>query len=185
MIHQGLKDQDKNKPFTPFVILEDDATPYKQIPDNIDVPDDADIVYLGLSSQGWSGLGHMLQHSVDINNDYVRTYNMLGGHSIMFCTPLGASAYQRALVENYYTRLIIWDIPFADSQSYYNVYALKIPLFYQDKNLGGQELPTKITLKDGNILYESEQHHIMPTKYVSKPFRSSFRSPFIIDNTNN
>ena len=43
--------QDKNKPFQPFVIFEDDIKK-KEFPSEIEIPDDADILYIGLSTWG-------------------------------------------------------------------------------------------------------------------------------------
>ena len=173
MINQGLKDQDKNKPFTPFITLEDDVNIYKEFPVSIQIPDDADIVYVGISSFGWSGTNHEPLYCTNIDDDYVRIYNMLSTHAIMFCTALGAATYQRALVENYYTILREWDIPFANTQPYLNVYARRIPLFYQYGKLNGQELPTKITLKNGIVNYESNEYHYTILREWDIPFANT------------
>ena len=49
MFDLGVRNQDKTKPFQPFVILEDDAKMCRKIPDLIDIPDNCDLFYLGIS----------------------------------------------------------------------------------------------------------------------------------------
>ena len=49
IIDHACKNQDPNKPFQPFVILEDDAAICEKIPDFIDIPDNCDLFYLGTS----------------------------------------------------------------------------------------------------------------------------------------
>jgi hypothetical protein len=75
-----------------------------------------------------------------IDNDVVRIYNMLAMHGIIICSASGALAIQKAVLEGY-ERKIIWDIFVAQIQPYYNVYALKQPLVFQDKkyNSGSAE----------------------------------------------
>lgn len=68
---------------------------------------------------------------------------MLSLHGIIICPARGLLAIQKCMLEGYFTD-IIWDIFTAQIQPYYNVYALKKPLVYQDKTIGGQEEPTKI-----------------------------------------
>ena len=48
----------------------------------------------------------------------------------------------------YINKNIIWDIYTAQIQPYLNVYALKKPLVYQYKKIGGDEKPTKINYID-------------------------------------
>lgn len=47
-----------------------------------------------------------------------------------------------------YFKNIIWDIYTSQIQCYLNVYALKKPLVYQYKEIGGQEKATKINYID-------------------------------------
>ena len=48
ILDQSCIHQDKNKPFQPFAILEDDVKKYRDFPSDIQIPDDADILYIGL-----------------------------------------------------------------------------------------------------------------------------------------
>ena len=123
----------------PFIILEDDATPFDYDP-IISIPDDTDALYLGISS--W---GRMNSHSgpfvqweyyfkeVDIN--LLRVYNMLGAHAILYLNDEYVSLCKK-IAKNAYEIADHQDIGFAEIQRYYNVYAFNDPLFYQTSSNG-------------------------------------------------
>lgn len=148
IIDKALRDQDITKPFQPFIILEDDASKYRSFPDYLDIPFNADLVYLGLTVYGW---GHKINramrlvYSEDYNADYIKVNNMLATHAIMVCSPAGAAMITKCMMDSYYKNEP-WDISLASSQPFYNIYALKIPLVYQDEKYGGREKSTKITV---------------------------------------
>ena len=48
MLDLATQHQNTNQPFKPFVILEDDIKKCKELPKNIDIPDDTDWLYVGL-----------------------------------------------------------------------------------------------------------------------------------------
>ncbi|GAF87106.1 unnamed protein product [marine sediment metagenome] len=64
-------------------------------------------------------------------------------------------------MDAYYTK-VAWDVPLAQIQPYYNVYALKVPLFYQDSTVGGDENLTHFTLDC------SEFHELPEEEYLNK-----------------
>jgi hypothetical protein len=144
MIDKGLRDQDRSKPFQPFIIMEDDASKMREFPKTIRIPEDADIVYLGLHSWGYSKTEPVRTiYSEDYDKDLIKVKNLLALHGVMVCSAAGASVIQRSMVESYY-RDKAWDVPITHAQPFYNVYALKKPLVYQDKKYGGKESVTKI-----------------------------------------
>ena len=49
MLEQAEYNQEKDKPFQPFVIFEDDIKKYRHFPEYIEIPDDSDILYIGIS----------------------------------------------------------------------------------------------------------------------------------------
>lgn len=49
---QACINQDKNKPFQPFAIFEDDVKKTDEFPLEIEIPNDTDILYVGLSAYG-------------------------------------------------------------------------------------------------------------------------------------
>ena len=67
----------------PFIIVEDDATPLNFKP-VVSIPDDADAVYLGISSWGRMNghSGPFVQYE-NIDDNLHRVYNMLGTHAIL------------------------------------------------------------------------------------------------------
>ena len=136
--------KDGNKVFQPFIIFEDDIKKYREFPKTIEIPDDADILYIGLSicgmnNQSWC---NTVCYS-NVNEEVIRIYNMLALHGIIICSPRGLLMIQKCMLESYF-KDIEWDIFIAQSQPFYNVYALRKPLVYQYAQLGGQEVPTKI-----------------------------------------
>ena len=146
------------------------------MPDKIEIPDDADIIYIGVSC---GGLGrHTRQkpgdplYATDYNEKYIRVYNMLSTHAIMICSAAGANIYTQCMLEGFYNPTA-WDCYLARIQSYYNVYALKNPLFYQDVKYGGVEYATNIKFDSvGNTTFHSKeenQYPWLPTKYITPP----------------
>uniref|UniRef100_A0A6C0HT95 Nucleotide-diphospho-sugar transferase domain-containing protein n=1 Tax=viral metagenome TaxID=1070528 RepID=A0A6C0HT95_9ZZZZ len=135
--------QDPSKPFQPFVIFEDDVKKYREFPKTIEIPDNTDILYIGLSCCAMkhdSGACHVC--FTNTTNEVIKIYNMLALHGIIICSPRGLLAIQKCMLEGYF-KDIIWDIFTAQIQPFYNVYALKTPLVYQFGEIGGHEAPTK------------------------------------------
>lgn len=158
MVDKGLRDQDNTRPFQPFVMLEDDASKYREFPEYIDIPIDADIVYLGLHSWGYSkdeAINTIFADDVD--NDLMRVKNLLALHGVMICSAAGGAVFERCMTESYY-RDKPWDIPITHAQPFYKVYALKTPLVYQDYEYGGKESVTKIKAKTGWFKPIPEKH---------------------------
>ena len=160
MIDLGLRNQDRTKPFTPFVMYEDDCSKYREYPDYIEIPDDADICYIGLSKSSMNETKwHIASYYTHIDDAVVRIYNMLATHGIIVCSASGALAIQKAVLEGY-QKNIIWDIFVAQIQPYYKVYALKQPLVFQDKKYGGNEYYTRTAI-------ESCEDSPLPKKYIN------------------
>jgi len=146
IIDLALRKQDRTKPFTPFIIYEDDCSKYRDFPNTIEIPDDADFFYLGISKCSMNSFTHhsglYFQH---YNSDIVRIYNMLSTHGMLICSALGAMAIQKAITESYY-KDITWDITISQLQWHYNVYAFKQPLVFQDSVYGGCEKETRFSI---------------------------------------
>ena len=109
----------------PFILLEDDSVPLNFI-DEIEIPDETDALYLGVSSwgrmNGHSGpcvqweYAHPLLGSGSLNPDYIDLCKRI--------------AYHGYLISDHH------DIGFADVQKYYDVYAFDNPMFYQTSSNG-------------------------------------------------
>lgn len=122
-----------NQVEAPFIILEDDADP-KYFKSKIDVPDDADAVYLGNSQWGYmqSYSGFYLKYKkVKGKKDIYKIYNMLSSHAILYLTQEYVDVCKRTTkycAEEYDMPM---DVPFAMIQRFFNVYTTDSPFFIQ------------------------------------------------------
>ncbi len=140
--HYNILSKDINGP---VVILEDDCVISRKHT-VIDVPDDADAVYLGLSNWGYldsvskSGNFNYMRHKQF--KDIYRIDGMLATHAILYIS----KEYKEIA-----TRVAKWsadndrhiDQGFALVQKYFNVYALENPLFYQHSNTKATNIKLK------------------------------------------
>lgn len=148
MIERGLRAQIPSAAFHPFLMLEDDIT-FTEERLIVDIPDDADILYIGLSNCSMnSDQFHYANYYTSVEGfpAVVRIKHMLASHGILVCSALGAAAIQRTMLETYLSDKP-WDIPLAFIQPYYRVYALRRPWVYQDSAYGGDEACTRITFE--------------------------------------
>ena len=118
------------------IILEDDCV-IKNNKSVIEVPDDADAVYLGLSEWGFrrdnsKRENYIFTQHEEMNHIY-RIDSMLATHAILYlnddfmkvCTQVAKYSMDNS---------VHIDQGFARIQRYYNVYALANPIFYQSSN---------------------------------------------------
>jgi hypothetical protein len=159
MIERGLMKQIPGQPFIPFLMIEDDVSVLVDR-DTLDIPDNTDILYIGLSC---CSMNHDSFHyanyyeSVDNYPDIIRIKHMLASHGLMICSPLGAAALQRTMMETWFSHMP-WDVPMAYIQPYYNVYALREPFVYQNEERGGDASCTRITLHGTD--------HVLPNEFL-------------------
>mgnify|MGYP003632995075 CR=1 FL=1 len=123
----------------PFIILEDDCVIKSFIPE-ISIPDDTDALYLGISS--W---GRLDSHSGEyvltsqVNSGFLRVYNMLGTHAMLFLSERYVSACKA--IADYSMQLPAHlDVGYAEVQKYYTIYAFDDPMFFQTSS-GGTDKP--------------------------------------------
>ena len=134
--HSHLKALETN----PDIILEDDCIPhfYRE---EIEFPDDADVLFLGVSTG--TTKTHIPKYK-KISEDIYRLYDMTTLHAILYVTDRGRewlrNAYQLSVEEN-----IGMDKATAQTLTAINAYGLNYPIWYQ-KDLVSQ---TKITLDEG------------------------------------
>lgn len=117
----------------PFIILEDDADP-KHFRSSIEVPDDADAVYLGNSQWGLqsSHAGFYLKYQkVESMREVFRIYNMLSSHAILYLNQEYVEMCKRTTKYCAYVNPMPMDVPFAMIQRFFNVYTINKPLFIQ------------------------------------------------------
>jgi len=125
--YEVLKD---TKP--PFIIIEDDCALNKDFVNEIEIPDDVDALYLGISHWG-RYLNHSgpYVHYESINDEIVRVYNMLATHAIMYLSQTYVDICKRISYHYGYEVEGHLDIGFAEIHKFYNVYSYDEPLFRQ------------------------------------------------------
>ena len=127
----------------PVIIFEDDANITEHYNNKIDVPDDADAIWLGTSIYGlvnnWESMS--LRDGIYLTqpkktgeyNNFYKVENMLSLHAVVFIT----NKYKQSMF-NYLEYLInkqtAPDIITAETMKYFNIYACKKPMFFQDDN---------------------------------------------------
>jgi hypothetical protein len=165
LAEQALACQDNSNNFTPFGLFEDDVNKYREFPQTIDIPDNADILYIGTSIYGynhsikWANL-NVFTESIGNSTTIYKINNMLSTHGFIITSIRGLNYLKKAMNESY--KLDIgWDIILAGIQSYYNVYCLKTPLVYQDGRVGGCEDATNKDLKLNLLNVPIPKHYIM------------------------
>ena len=147
----------------PFVLFEDDCHLHNFKP-VIEVPDDADAVYLG-TSQWARYLGAFsgpFVHYEKVSDDIVRTYNMLGGHAILYLTAEYVSMCKR--ISHHASEVIGYnqDPGFAEVQKYFNIYSVNDPFFKQD---GYNEAVTTCKITDVGIHVSDSQRFFDSVKF--------------------
>lgn len=115
----------------PCIVLEDDCVEYA-FRDTVEIPDDADIIFLG----AWKDIpkpfksGKYVPAYEKVSDDLVRVYSMLGSHAIMYVSDKGREvalkAYEMAI------RTEAWnDVVLSRTLPFINAYAFTKPLFAQ------------------------------------------------------
>jgi hypothetical protein len=121
------------------LILEDDCVPFNYR-DTIEVPDDADVVFLGIST----GTTHTTKPKYKkLSDEIYRLYDMTSLHAVLYITEAGRqwlrNAYDMTVREN-----VGFDISTAKLMPTINAYGLNIPVWYQFD----VESQTKLTLDE-------------------------------------
>jgi hypothetical protein len=132
---------------SPDIILEDDCLPFDYRED-LDFPDNADVVFLGSST------GTAQTHSpkyIKISKDIYKLNDMTSLHAVLYITEAGRqwlrNAYEMTTKEN-----IAIDIATARLMPTINAYGLNSPIWYQRD----AEFSTKRTLDEAMLFDGSE-----------------------------
>lgn len=124
-----------------FIVFEDDASPTEKFKHTIDIPDDADAIYLGVSPWGFrsdqdikggADYNGSVFEEVDGFPEVFKIHSTLTCHAILYIS----KRYAKAALESYKKSIDLGH--FGDAQIYfdglfdkYNVYAVG-PFFYQN-----------------------------------------------------
>ena len=146
----------------PFILFEDDCHLHNFKP-VIEIPDNADAVYLGTSqwARYWQFSGPFV-HYEKYNDEIVRVYNMLGGHAILYLTQDYVRMCQR--ICRHHSEIIGYnqDPGFAEVQKYFNIYSMNDPFFKQS---GYNEAVTTCKVTDVGIHISDAQRFFDSVKY--------------------
>ena len=132
---------------SPVLILEDDVKWDGTM--ELEVPDDADAVYLGNSNRGntllkWSSLSKF-------DSQYYRVYSMRATHAILYIS----SRYKLAAANSIDTGGVVLDESLANIQKHFKIYTKDKPVFYQ------ADTPNEEATRQsaGEIMTKSTLHH--------------------------
>jgi hypothetical protein len=134
----------------PFLILEDDARLVKNLPETITVPQEAKLIYWGISLWECNGVKPPLAIS-DYNDEYYRLHHSLGCHAILIPNKEGADHFIKINKESI-ERLDYSDIWFAVESS--------------------KEL--YLTPKDGPYIYQNDAHTEPITKFLWEDLKQKY-----------
>lgn len=155
---------DKSIP-TPFLLLEDDILFTGNDDFEIEVPDDADALFLGVSqwARYFSFSGPFL-HYRRVDDRIVQVYNMLSGHAVIYLSDEYRQVCSRISKYCGYQLLDHMDNGYAEIQKYYNVYSLDLPMFKQNGHNGGVT-STRITemgidVSQSNCFFNSVKYEL-------------------------
>jgi hypothetical protein len=109
------------------LILEDDCLPTEYYRDSFEVPDDADVVYLGIST-GTTG-AHEPKYE-KLSDDVYKLNDMTTAHAILYVTEAGRQ-WLRNSHDLTAEEKIGFDVATAKLMPTVNVYGLNKPLWYQ------------------------------------------------------
>lgn len=146
--HYNILSQVKSK----TIILEDDCRINNDV-STIEVPDDADAVYLGLSAWGYlkdiSKPENYLFEEVKNFPGVYKVNGMLATHAILYITKDYIKTCERIAKYSMENSVHV-DQGFARVQRYFNIYAIDKPIFYQSSNTDA----TKIKFVKNRIIEE-------------------------------
>jgi hypothetical protein len=113
---------------TPLLILEDDIEFVDNFNPVIDIPDDSDGVYLGISH------GNRYYQSCRHDENYLRIGGILAAHAILYVTPQFREAMSNIGKHCLNVLQRPWDMGTAAIQQHFKVYAPNEPFFYQSND---------------------------------------------------
>lgn len=137
----------------PVLVLEDDCGITAHYNDNIDVPDNADAVYLGTSSWGArNGISEWANSElIPYNDNFYKLNGMTSAHAILFLNSNFLNHLNK-IGESYNEESPMpFDYLIAQEQHKFNVYGVAEPLFFQ-KDSGNEN----VTLFSLNNLYKHQ-----------------------------
>jgi GR25 family glycosyltransferase involved in LPS biosynthesis len=161
----------------PFIIIEDDCSLNKEFDKNIEIPDNVDALYLGISHWG-RYLNHSgpYVHITKVNDEIVRVHNMLATHAILYLSESYVDICKRISYNFGYEIENHLDIGFAEVHRFFNVYSFDEPLFRQ------YEWSAVTTGKLSGVSYDKNKANVLYQEVKSQDenyykLNQEFKSP--------
>ena len=115
----------------PFIIFEDDCA-INKFRYEIEIPDDADAVHLGISQWArYLNFSGPFVHYKVIDDSIVKIYNMLAAHAVLYLSKNYVDICSR-VADYWHSIEEPFDVGITEIQKYYNVYAMNNPFFKQN-----------------------------------------------------
>jgi GR25 family glycosyltransferase involved in LPS biosynthesis len=115
----------------PFIVLEDDCALKTEVTE-MEIPDDIDMIYLGISAFGYYNGNISTVAYKEITNEVSRVYNMLSTHAMLYLSDRYIKMIEYIADYCSYKTNQPFDKAIAEIAKYFEVYALNDPFFYQD-----------------------------------------------------
>ena len=135
----------------PFIILEDDCSVTTSYQQHLNICDQADVVYLGVST--WGVLPAIYPRGIAnaviatrYSQDFLKLHNMLSSHAMLYLSERFVKAVRTKAIECLINE-VCFDIGLAALQKEFLALTPNCPFFYQDKNYAGHEAPTLYPLE--------------------------------------
>ena len=113
---------------TPLLVLEDDVEFVENFNPIIEIPDNSDGIYLGISH------GNVYYKTNRYNENYLRIGGILAAHAILYVNPTYRKVMSDVGKFCLYNLSKPWDIGTSAIQSEFNVYTPNNPLIYQSND---------------------------------------------------
>ena len=164
----------------PFIIIEDDCATNRKFKNEIEIPDNADALYLGISHWGrYMGHSGPFVHTTKVDNEIVRVHNMLATHAIAYFSKEYVSMCKRIAYHHGYEIEDHLDIGFAEVHKFYNVYSFDDPIFRQyewNAVTTGRISENSYNKRKASVLYKSiiddqESYYQIPGTYFRSPIK--------------
>jgi len=138
----------------PFIIMDDDIKPINDIPENINIPEDTDIMFLGGSLCNSGGVKPNM-YVTDYNDNFYRTYYMLGLTPALIPNLKSAQLLLKWIQDSLLTSEFLDIIVTMYSKEYVFLTPKDGPYFYQDNY---NESVTKFLWQDNLNLLKNKQN---------------------------
>lgn len=115
----------------PFIVLEDDCALKTEVIE-MEIPDNIDMIYLGISAFGYYNGNISTVVYKEITNEVSRVYNMLSTHAMLYLSDRYVKMIE--YIANYcsYKTNQPFDKAIAEISKYFEIYGLNDPFFYQN-----------------------------------------------------